>query len=127
MRLIKLVGIGSDPRRDLPLAARDAIVTSRLVLFSGFPAIRQWLVGLGVRFIRDISERRADGDIAVFDAVLDASDEYGDVAYIVLENPSPGAAVIQKFLDLAAKEDDLTVEVISGVHAVGSASSGAEP
>jgi hypothetical protein len=127
MRVIKLVGIGSHPRRDLPLAARDAIVTSRLVLFSGFPAIRPWLVGLGVRFIRDISERRADGDIAVVDAVLDASDEYGDVTYIVLENPNPGAAVIEKFLDLAAKEDDLTIEVISGVHAVGSASSGPEP
>jgi hypothetical protein len=97
------------------------------VLFSGFPAIRPWLVGLGVRFIRDISDRRAEGDVAIFDAVLDASYEYGDVAYIVSENPSPGAAVIQKFLDLAANEDDLAVEVISGVRAVGSASRGAEP
>jgi hypothetical protein len=125
MRVIKLVAIGGYPRRDVTPDARDAIVSSRLVLFGGVPAVRPWLVGLGVRFIRDISHRCAEGDTAIFDAVLDASDEYGNVSYIVLENPS-GAAVIQKVLDLAANEDDLTIEVISGVHAVSSASSGAE-
>jgi diphthamide biosynthesis methyltransferase len=126
MRVIKLVGIGMYPRRDLTLDARDAIRSSKLVLFSGVPAIRPWLVGLGVRFIRDISAHCVEGDTALVDAVLDASHEYGNVTYIVVGKPNPGAAVIQKFRDLAAKEDDLAVEWISGVQHVGSASSAAE-
>jgi hypothetical protein len=109
MRVIKLVGVY--PHRDLTLAGRDAILSSRLVLLNSFPAIRPWLVGLGVRFIRDISDRNGNGELAIIDAVLDASDEYGNVAYIVDENSNPGA-VIEKFVDLAANEDDLTVEVI---------------
>lgn len=121
MRVIKLVGLGMYPQRDLTLGGRDAILSSKLVLLSSNPAIRPWLVELGVKFIRDISDRYVDGgkDVdnyaAIIDAVLDASHEYGDVAYVVPGNPNLGVTATQRFLATAAKEDDLTVQVIPGV------------
>lgn len=121
MRVIKLVGLGMYPQRDLTLGGRDAILSSRLVLFSSNPAIRPWLVELGAKFIRDVSDRYVNGgkDVdnyaAIIDAVLEASYEYGDVAYVVPGNPNLGVTATQKFLELAAKEDDLSVEVIPGV------------
>jgi hypothetical protein len=109
------------PQRDLTLGGRDAILASNAVLFSSFPGIRPWLAELGARTLLDISDRYVDGGkdldnyAAIIGAVVDATHEYGEVAYVVPGHPNLGVTATQRFLELAERDDDLIVEVVPGV------------
>lgn len=124
MSLIRLVGIGMLPQRDLTAGGLAALRASKVVLYSSFPQLRPWLDSLGLARISDICDRYVDGGrdtdnySAIVQAVVDAARADGDVAYLVPGHPNLGVTATQRLLSVAAADDDLDVEVIPGVSSI---------
>src|SRR4051812_3104199 len=108
MALIRLVGIGMLPQRDLTIGGLGALQSAELVLYSSFPHLKPWLVSLGLSRLADICDRYADGAkdtdnyAAIVRTVVDAAREHGDVAYLVPGHPNLGVTATQRFLAMAA-------------------------
>ncbi|OXM68492.1 SAM-dependent methyltransferase [Amycolatopsis vastitatis] len=124
MTKIRLVGIGMLPQRDLTAGGLAALRASKVVLYSSFPHLRPWLGSLGLSRIEDICDHYADGgkDVdnytAIVGAVVGAARRNGDVAYLVPGHPNLGVTATQRFLAMAATDDELDVEVVPGVSSI---------
>jgi uncharacterized protein YabN with tetrapyrrole methylase and pyrophosphatase domain len=124
MTKIKLVGIGMLPQRDLTVGGLAALKASEIVLYSSFPHLRPWLESLGLRRLEDICDRYVDGgkDVdnyaAIVEAVADAARAHRDVAYLVPGHPNLGVTATQRFLAMAAADNEFDIEVVPGVSSI---------
>ncbi|MEU3312974.1 SAM-dependent methyltransferase [Streptomyces sp. NPDC006662] len=121
MAVVRLVGAGIFPQRDLSIGGREALMNASKVLYVNFPGAREWLRELGLAHVEDIAGRYKDGAqdranyTSMLDAVVSAAREFGDVTYLMQGHPNLGVTLTQEIFRLADDEDDLRVEVIPGI------------
>ncbi|MFF4528118.1 SAM-dependent methyltransferase [Streptomyces sp. NPDC001407] len=121
MAVVRLVGAGIFPQRDLSIGGRNALLNASKVIYVSFPGAVEWLRELGVSNTQDIASYYKDGAedrdnySSMLDAVVAAAREFGDVTYLVQGHPNLGVTLTQELFRLSDKEADLDVEVIPGI------------
>jgi hypothetical protein len=97
--LIRIVGAGIMPSRDLSLGALNALRAAGCVAYVHWIGPADFLPSLGIEEIRNLSALYHDAGVdrdnygRVQDAVIALAIEFGDVAYLVPGNPGLGDTV----------------------------------
>jgi hypothetical protein len=119
--LIRIVGAGIMPSRDLSLGALNALRAAGCVAYVHWIGPADFLPSLGIEEIRNLSALYHDAGVdrdnygRVQDAVIALAIEFGDVAYLVPGNPGLGDTLTHGLADRARQIDDIEVTLVPGI------------